>query len=64
MDDIDRANKDIEAYEHFRKMQIRKEEATYTGYCLWCEEPIKEKGRRWCDLHCRDAWEKYRKNKR
>jgi len=29
-----------------------------TGYCLNCEAPV-EKPRRWCDVECRDDWERY-----
>lgn len=28
------------------------------GECLFCEEPIEETNRRWCDALCRDEWEK------
>lgn len=38
----------------------RKEEGPgLTGYCLHCEDPLA--GRRWCDAHCRDAWEQEQK---
>lgn len=32
------------------------DEAPATGYCLYCGEPL-ERGRRWCNAECRDAWE-------
>ena len=60
MDDIDRANQDQEVYERFRKVNTKKE-AEETGFCLFCFEPV-EKGRRWCCVHCRDQWEKMRRN--
>lgn len=28
-----------------------------TGQCHYCNAPITERGRRWCDAECRDAWE-------
>ena len=28
-----------------------------TGFCLFCDEPISEPGRRWCSSECRDDWE-------
>jgi len=37
----------------------RKDEpqAEAIGVCLYCEEPITEAGRRWCNAECRDGWE-------
>lgn len=32
-------------------------EAKATGFCLYCEEEVKD-GRRWCCPECRDEWEK------
>ena len=28
-----------------------------TGYCLYCENDLDD-GKRWCDVECRDAWQK------
>ena len=28
------------------------------GHCYYCDEPLHDNYRRWCDAECRDAWEK------
>jgi hypothetical protein len=39
-------------------IEARKPEApTATGYCLNCDAHISP-GLRWCDVHCRDDWQK------
>lgn len=63
MDDIDRTNQDLEMYEKSRRSQYKKE-AEPTGYCLYCEEPLNDPNKRWCNAECRDAWEKERRMKR
>lgn len=38
---------------------VRKPEAPQaTGFCLNCEARLSGEGRRWCDVHCRDDWQK------
>jgi hypothetical protein len=39
------------------KARKQQETAQATGFCLHCDEPITELGRRWCDSDCRDDWE-------
>ena len=56
MDEIDRANQDIEFYEKHRRTQYKKE-AEPTGYCLFCGEELTG-NKRWCDAECRNFWEK------
>lgn len=56
MDDIDRAQVNIEA---LTKNPPRKPEGpAATGFCLNCDHPLPE-GLRWCDGLCRDDWVKY-----
>jgi len=31
--------------------------AQATGECLWCGERLPD-GRRWCDVECRDEWDR------
>jgi hypothetical protein len=38
-------------------IQNRPPAATANGYCLECQDPVKE-GVRWCDADCRDDWQK------
>jgi hypothetical protein len=39
-------------------LQVRKPEAAEaTGFCFNCEARLGT-GRRWCDVHCRDDWQK------
>ena len=42
----------------------RPPEAEPAGHCLWCEEELRDPSRRWCDAHCRDDWQAYRKHAR
>ena len=30
-----------------------------TGECIWCSEPIKDDGRRWCSTECRNEHQLY-----
>lgn len=64
MDIVDRAQKDVDEIvrltahnHHYQK------EAEETGKCLFCGEPT-PKGHRWCDVDCRDLWEKDRETER
>lgn len=40
--------------EYARRQQ---ETTNATGFCLFCDAPITEPGRRWCDAECRNDWE-------
>lgn len=60
MDEADRAQQDQEFYARIQQTKPKKE-AEPTGYCLFCGEEILDKQRRWCDVSCRDAWEKEHK---
>ena len=62
MDNIDRANRDMEMYEKHRPKFFKKE-AEPTGYCLFCDEPVPD-NRRWCCPACRNMWEKLQKRMR
>lgn len=58
-DNVDRAN---EITEQMQAWQIKKARANTsvanaTGYCLNCGEILNGE-RRWCDVSCRDDWEK------
>ena len=57
MDEIDRANQDMEFYEKHRGTQYKKE-AEPTGYCLFCGEELFDSKKRWCDFECMSLWEK------
>lgn len=63
MDIADRAQIEIEAMESFQRKPNKDTEARSTGFCLYCEEPLKP-GQRWCDKECRDAWEYEQVHKR
>jgi hypothetical protein len=32
----------------------------YTGYCHYCHDPVPG-NLRWCDMDCRDDWEKHQR---
>lgn len=52
MDNIDRAQQELEAYATLVKPpDANKKEAKPTGFCLYCGERI-SKGQRWCDSEC------------
>lgn len=63
MDEIDRANQDMEFYEKHRGTRYKKE-AEPTGYCLFCGEKLFDPKRRWCDYDCMRFWEKEQNAKR
>lgn len=57
MDNIDRAQQELEAYATLVKPpDANKKEAKPTGFCLYCGERI-PKGQRWCDAECHADWE-------
>jgi hypothetical protein len=59
MDVIDQAQQQIEqALERALKQRRAEPEASPTGRCLWCGEPLPEP-LRWCDAACRDDWERH-----
>lgn len=64
MDIVDRTDKDSDILNNSKIKEISdkadQREIEETGYCLYCGEEL-EKGRRWCDAACRDAWEKERR---
>lgn len=66
MDQIDRAQQDIEQLEEVRNEMLLatnlQKDAEETGFCLLCGEPLIP-GRRWCDADCRDEWEREQKLK-
>jgi hypothetical protein len=56
MDEIDRAQNEVER-SLGEAMRLRKPEGPVaTGRCLYCESLL-EPGRRWCDSICREDWE-------
>ena len=64
----DEADIGTDAAEEERQYQMEevrrnaaKLEAEATGECLFCGDPVKEKGRRWCCVECRDSWELQKK---
>lgn len=59
MDDADKVAEMAEFQERIARYSSRRDEpqAQAIGVCLYCEAPIAEPGRRWCDAECRDLWE-------
>jgi len=62
MDEADRAEIE-EARTRERALMAARDlahvrDASFTGRCLWCGEPV-EAPRRWCDAGCRDDWERH-----
>ena len=59
MDEADLAESNSEFIARINRYESLKEEpiAIATGYCLFCDEPL-EAGRRWCNVDCRNDWEK------
>lgn len=58
MDDIDHLTIRDEALMD-ALMKVRKPVGPLPkGCCLWCEEPLHEEGRRWCDADCRTDYER------
>lgn len=56
-DSIDHA---VEIEDFMLQTQLTKrrdEAADFTGFCLYCEEPV-EQPHRWCDVACRDDYQK------
>lgn len=60
MDDADRVAEKQAFQSQVNVYQSKRDElsAQAIGKCLFCEEVINEKGRRWCDAECRDSWER------
>lgn len=59
MDDADRVTALSETTDKVNLYCSHRDEpnAHYTGYCLFCDEPV-DHPRRWCNAQCRDDWEK------
>jgi hypothetical protein len=57
MDEIDRADAEVERSlaEAIRKR--RPPGPAPTGLCLYCEEVVDDDSR-WCDIECRELWER------
>lgn len=62
MDICDIAQKSIEFLTDVAIHAEVKDDATATGYCLYCGEPVSD-GKRWCCVECRDEWEREQKRK-
>lgn len=60
MDEADQGNEKAE--QHLASALARRKESgpPPVGYCYSCGEVVGP-GRRWCDILCRDDWEKYGK---
>lgn len=58
MDEIDRIQPHLDAVvqEGIRAAHAATPVAA-TGYCLWCAAPLASP-QRWCDIDCRDDWDK------
>lgn len=59
MDDADITSQRAE-YDHLHNLEVSKKKngPKATGRCLNCDAPLSD-DHRWCDLNCRDDWEKY-----
>ena len=56
VDEIDRANKEVEMLLADASRMRKQEAPGYTGHCFWCDEKLPSP-RRFCDADCRDEWE-------
>lgn len=56
-DEVDRADQEVEYYRADALRRRRPEGPVANGRCHYCDEPVTD-GMRWCDVDCRDAWEK------
>jgi hypothetical protein len=58
-DEVDIADEVAETILQAQIEKARRQQDTVqaTGFCLFCDEPIEEPGRRWCSSECRDDWE-------
>lgn len=62
-DDIDRAQNEVDRL-HAEALRARKVEGpSPTGRCLYCDDIVSDT-LRWCDVNCRDNWEKLRAQRR
>jgi hypothetical protein len=57
MDEVDLAEKEINALTRIDPKKATELEAQATGKCLWCGDPV-EGNRRWCCVECRDEWQR------
>ena len=56
-DIIDQANAAAELFNRAALSKRHPEGPAPTGYCLNCDAHLAPR-QRWCDVHCRDDWEK------
>lgn len=56
-DIIDQANEAAEVFRRSALSQRAAEGPAATGFCLNCDAHVAPK-QRWCDVHCREDWEK------
>lgn len=56
-DIIDQANEAAEVFRRSALSQRAPEGPAATGFCFNCEARLRA-GLRWCDVSCRDDWEK------
>lgn len=57
MDEIDRADAEVERNLAQALRQRRPAGPVATGRCLFCDEIVGDQ-RRWCGVECREAWER------
>lgn len=57
MDDVDRADAEVERYLAEAVSKKKPEGPQPTGRCLWCDEVVADY-QRWCGPSCRDQWQK------
>lgn len=57
MDIGDMAERQEELARQAALLRRRHSGPEYTGQCVNCGEPV-EDPKRWCDVHCREDWEK------
>ena len=57
MDEIDQANEQAERYLSTSMRLRRPAGPEAKGECHYCGEPLAE-GLRWCDVECREGWQR------
>ena len=64
MDDLDIASEreQIARDRAIESLRNTKADIFHTGFCLCCSEKIIEP-LRWCDIDCRDDWQRFNKSK-
>lgn len=63
-DEIDLADEVTETMLKAQIARARKQQQHIpaTGHCLYCDAPLDDSKRRWCDADCRDDWEQENKD--